>query len=448
MSNVMSNMKKYGWVFLYALALASLILYSWQSIRQETAVAVAETEKVTLTFRHLWTKEHDRPIMNIFRDVVNQYQEDHPHVKVNFEGLDQTIHREQKLKSEMVTGTPPDLFVLFGGAELEPYARAGRLMDLTEFAAELELDFHDLQLWTFNERVYGLPFEGHAEPVYYNRRIFDRLGLRMPETIEELYIAVDVLREHGYIPFALGNEELWPGAIYAHYLMDRYAGPSLIEQLAYVGDASFLNTGYILAFDALQRLSAEGAFNADASNASTEDAIDLFVNEEAAMYVNGSWDITMFREPHVPGGFEERIGVAPFPTAMKGMQKSITGGYTIGIALSSNLTKEQTEAALGLLKAMYTQEVQSRIVYEGQRLPSMAIPIDQSRTGPVFVQVYQLMEQAEKTFIAYDNVLSPEVNKTFLSVVDRILNLQMSSDEALRELDEASKAYWRLRESR
>ena len=39
------------------------------------------------------------------------------------------------------------------------------------------------------------------------------------------------------------------------------------------------------------------------------------------------------------------------------------------------------------------------------------------------MQVHQLMEQGTETFIAYDNVLSPEVTKSFLSVVDRLIGL-------------------------
>ena len=74
-----------------------------------------QPEKITLTFRHFWNKEHDKPVLAVFESIVRTYEKAHPNVKVNFESIDQTIHREQKLKSEMVTGTPPDMFVLFGG---------------------------------------------------------------------------------------------------------------------------------------------------------------------------------------------------------------------------------------------------------------------------------------------------------------------------------------------
>ena len=132
---------------------------------------IEEPEKTTLTFRHFWIREHDRPVERIIADVIAEFERDHPQVKIDFEGMDQTIHREQKLKSEMVTGNPPDIIALFGGAEIEPYVHAERLVDLSGFLQEngLEQSFKDLSLWTFDGGVYGLPLEGHAEPLFYNR---------------------------------------------------------------------------------------------------------------------------------------------------------------------------------------------------------------------------------------------------------------------------------------
>lgn len=167
----------WGWIVVYAFVLAVSVLVN--AADGHEPIEESQTDKITLTFRHFWIKEHDRQMLNIVEDVVDEFQRTHPNVKVNFEGMDQTVHREQKLKSEMVTGTPPDMFVLFGGAEIEPYVRSNRLMDLTGFVNEngLQGEFQDLHLWTFNDRIYGLPIEGNAEPLFYNKEIFRELHL-------------------------------------------------------------------------------------------------------------------------------------------------------------------------------------------------------------------------------------------------------------------------------
>lgn len=441
----MRNGWSWGWVVLYVLALAGVVLVS--SLNRADSADEDTAEKITLTFRHFWTREHDVPILNIFEDAVREFQATHPNVKVNFEGMDQTVHREQKLKSEMVTGTPPDLFVLFGGAEIEPYVRSERLMDLTGFVRDngLQAQFRDLHLWTFNGKVYGLPIEGNAEPIYYNRTIFEQLGLMPPETLDQLDGAIRVLLRNGYIPFALGNEDRWPAAIFAHYLMDRYAGPTLIEQLIQGKEGfSFQNEGYLQAFRHFERWARSGTFPPDANSSSTETAIDLFTQGKAAMYLNGNWDITLFHNEDAPE-FLQEVGVMPFPAADSQSKPSMAGGYTFGIGMSANLSGAKKEAALQLMQALYTREVQMRIVYEGLRIPAMRIAVDSERTGPVFAQVLELMERSEHSFVPYDNMLSPEVKRSFLQVVEEMVSGSSHAGEALERLERASVQYWELR---
>ena len=438
-------LKKWGWILLYVISMTAAVLFITIGDREPTENN--PPEKITLTFRHFWIKEHDRPLLSIFEEVVSAYQKTHPNVKVNFEGLDQTIHREQKLKSEMVTGTPPDMFVLFGGAEIEPYIRSNRLMDLTDFVDQngLTNQFKDIHLWTLNKHIYGLPIEGNAEPLYFNQTLFSKLGIKVPETLDELDTAIVTLKENGYIPFALGNEDRWPAAIFAQYFMDRYAGSALINQLVTGKDHStFLNRDYLFAFMHLKNWIKEGAFSPYSNDLSTENAVRLFTSGKAAMYLNGNWDINLFSGEGTDPNFQNQVGVIPFPVLAQGDEASIAGGYTMGIGLSSNLTGTKREAALELMKAFYTKEVQTRIVYEGLRIPSMRIAFDPKKTGPVFAQVMRLMEESHQSFVPYDNVLSPEVKKTFLSVIEEMIDGTDNSDKALQKLQSASEQYWKL----
>lgn len=103
------------------------------------------------------------------------------------------------------------------------------------------------------------------------------------------------LKAAGYIPFALGNEDRWPAGIFAHYLMDRYAGPELIQKLVTGEDmSSFQNSGYLEAFRHLNRWVKAGYFSEDSNDTSTEGAVRLFTEGRAAMYLNGNWDINLF----------------------------------------------------------------------------------------------------------------------------------------------------------
>ncbi|MFB9328257.1 extracellular solute-binding protein [Paenibacillus aurantiacus] len=441
----MRSWQAWSWMLLYSLVLAGAVLVVVSA--KAEPIEQAPQEKIKLTFRHFWIKEHDRPILRIFEDAVAAYQLSHPDVKINFEGIDQTIHREHKLKSEMVAGTPPDIFVLFGGAEIVPYIRSNRLMDLTDIAREAGWSgqFKDASQFSRDGRLYGLPLEGHAEPLFYNKRIFRELGLSEPTTVKRLNEAIAKLKQEGYVPFALGNQDRWPAGIYAHYLMDGYAGSDRIEALAQGREGSaFANPAYIEAFRQLEAWTLGGAFPSTTNKLSGESAIELFTSGKSAMYVNGSWDITLLQDGNVPDSFRDEVGVLPFPSMEEGGKGDLAGGYTLGIALSSNLTGKQKEAAIELLRGLYTPQIQSRLVYEGYRIPAMRIPVDNERAGPIFAQVMELVEQDGLDFLAYDNVLAPEVNSAFLQIVAQLMEGAVTPDAALRRLDAASEQYWRM----
>lgn len=428
-------------LIVYLLFMTYLLITGVDSFNKKDEQAVSN--KVTVTFRHFWIQEYNVPVRNIIQEIVDEFEAEYPQYKIQFEEIDQSIHREQKLKSEMVTGTQPDLIALFGGAEIEPYVRANRLLDLTEWLKEKGLDqrFKDLSLWTFNDGIYGLPFEGNAEPLFYNKEIFQNLQLKPPTTIDELFTAVEVLKANGYIPFALGNAEGWQAAIFSHYLMDVYAGPKQFSAILN-GEEDFDSYSYKEAFNQLIKLGEHSAFPINFNQLSAEAAIRMFVNGEAGMYLNGTWDVVMFQDEQAPPSFIHQVGVLPFPKQHAAdSHTSLAGGFTFGIGISADLTKEEEKVALLFLEKIYTEETQQRLLYEALRLPSMDITYDELLTGPILTQVIELIDKAQADnqlmFVPYDNMLSPDINEVFLQVSTKLLLGELTAEEAINLLNQS-----------
>ena len=324
-----------------------------------------------------------------------------------------------------------------------------RLIDLSDFLQEhgLASQFKDLSLWTFNGGVYGLPLEGHAEPLFYNRELFERYDLEPPLTFQDLLDVMRAFNEHGIIPFALGNDELWQGAVYYHYFLHRFGGPERIDAIA-AGTGTFINPEYVRASEAFTRFISENPFPFEVNKQNRDYAIGLFTSEQAAMYLNGSWDITMFKTGPEGDSFSDKIGVINFVPegAAPGGSNALAGGYTLGLGLSANMSEAQREAALALFERIYRPEVQLRLVYEAMRIPSMDISFDERDIDPVFAQVTELLERTEETFIPYDNILPPEVKQQFLRSVREIIALEKQEGEELFDMQEVSERYWQLRE--
>ncbi|MEK3724279.1 ABC transporter substrate-binding protein [Paenibacillus sp. FSL H8-0034] len=405
------------------------------------------TEKIKLSFRHVWIQEHNAQMLKIVSEVIKQFELDHPNVRVDFEGLDQTVHREQRLKSEMVTGNPPDIFVLFSGAEIEPYARAGRLLDLSGFLKENSMDdgFYDLSLWKFGSGVYGLPIEGFVEPVYYNKQLFAELGLSVPTNWDQLVQVITKLKAAGLVPFSLGNQERWPGAMHYHYFLQRFAGSAVIDQIV-KGKGSFMNADYEQATERFLEFAKLNPFPTMSDTRSIAYAEKLFLDGKAGMFLSGSWELDLFQGENSTPGFADKVGVFNFPV-LSGPKEASVGlarGYTFGLGLSANLEGERRRAALDLVKAIYAPDVQRRIVYESFRLPAMKIAVDYRRTGPVFKQIVDLLEASPTAFVPYDNALPPALQEPFFQVAEQLIAGNVSAREALQSLEAHLQQYYEL----
>ncbi|GJM84033.1 hypothetical protein HMSSN139_65290 [Paenibacillus sp. HMSSN-139] len=58
-----------------------------------------------------------------------------------------------------------------------------------------------------------------------------------------------------------------------------------------------------------------------------------------------------------------------------------------------------------------------------------------------------MMERSSQSFVPYDNVLPPEVNKTFLKVLEEMIGKRATPEEALEQIQQTSEQYWQLRRS-
>ena len=158
--------------------------------------------EVTLSLRHTQIKETSQTRLRVLEDVVAKTEEENKGLTFKLEGIDEIVNRDTKLKQEMVAGNPPDIFEVFGGADLKLYVKANRMLDLTPILEELNLtdQFESLDEFTIDGRVYGVPYGGYSEGIFYNKKIFRDLELMAPKTWSELLQTPDRNKEAGYVP--------------------------------------------------------------------------------------------------------------------------------------------------------------------------------------------------------------------------------------------------------
>ncbi|OWA37054.1 ABC transporter substrate-binding protein [Saccharibacillus sp. O16] len=126
-----------------------------------------------------------------------------------------------------LAGEGPDVAMQMGEDIPVNYAMRGAAADLSQFPdfEQVAERFRESGLtpYRFNGGVYGLPEQQHFPMLFYRKDILNDLGLKVPETWDDVYNAISVLQKHNmefYLPIedTLNNANLVPNSTFAMLL--------------------------------------------------------------------------------------------------------------------------------------------------------------------------------------------------------------------------------------
>lgn len=367
-------------------------------------------KEVTLTLRHTQIKETSKARLRVWEDVVARTEAENEGLTFKLEGIDEIVNRDSKLKQEMAAGNPPDIFEVFGGADLKLYVKANRMLDLTPILEELNLTdkFESLDEFTIDGKVYGIPYGGYSEGIFYNKKLFEELGLAIPRTWDELIAAAETIKAAGYVPFGLAAKDAWVLGMMWNTIMERYVGIDAFNQLL-TGETKWTDPGFIQGFEAYAELADRELFTEGALGLPYADQGQQLLNGRAAMVFTGTWDTNHFTSEQ-SGSLKGHIGFFAFPSIPGGAgdQTSINASYSNGFGFSANLSEDQIAAVKKFIANFYNEEVQKRALLEDKLLPSMKLS-DLSDMDPLMNEILTVMAGASSRWPAFDAIVQPVV---------------------------------------
>jgi N,N'-diacetylchitobiose transport system substrate-binding protein len=142
----------------------------------------------------LWLNGGDTPD-DFVAYATTEFNKLHPDVKVVFE-RQQWTGIVEKLTTALASSDSPDVVEL-GNTQAQAFEAAGALMDLTDKKADLGGD--DLlqslvEAGTYDGKFYGVPYYAGARVVLYRKDLFEKSGLQIPTTIDEMLTAAEKLK--------------------------------------------------------------------------------------------------------------------------------------------------------------------------------------------------------------------------------------------------------------
>lgn len=215
-----------------------------------------------------------------------------PNVTLN--KIDQAQDDGATLKTLASTGQLPDIYQASTDI-INTFRESNQIMvlndvaDSTGFSGKLIASNKELA-YADDGNMYAFPFSGQEYVLwYYNKAIFEKNGIEVPTTYDELEDAIKKLKDAGVTPLALFGQEGWNATAAYDVIATRYNAGG-IKDLD-TGAASIDDAAYVDAAKELEKLVADGLFQKDATTTNYDNANAMFKNGEAAMILNGQWYI-------------------------------------------------------------------------------------------------------------------------------------------------------------
>jgi ABC-type glycerol-3-phosphate transport system substrate-binding protein len=149
--------------------------------------------------------------------------------KIDIQGLEGS-NAEAILLTKFTTGDIPDILIHFGNYHLLNFRVEENFYDFSNALWVQDIQESVLPQTKVNGKVYGLPFwEASVSGMFYNKKIFARLGLSPPKTQAEFEALCDQMLAAGIQPIFCATTDAWP--ILYQYALDPVFDSPQGEQL-------------------------------------------------------------------------------------------------------------------------------------------------------------------------------------------------------------------------
>ena len=183
---------------------AGLLLFSTAGCGE--TVVTEQVPQTEITFS--WWGNDSRNKYTI--QAIKTFEELHPEIKVKCSYSEWSGY-ESRNRVRMISNTEADVMQINYGW-LSQYSPDGEgyydiynlgAMDISQFFPD------DLRYGIVNEHLNAVPIAMNAITVYVNKGIYDKYGLEVPATWDDLFQAAEVMKADGIYPMSASSKAMW-----------------------------------------------------------------------------------------------------------------------------------------------------------------------------------------------------------------------------------------------
>lgn len=274
----------------------------------KTPASAAPAENVELTLGS-WRADDVAQMENL----LAAYKAIAPNVTITFQPTNPPDYNAT-LRLQLEGGTGPDLMYSRSYATGEELLTSGFVADCSNIPGLKEnFTASNLAPWqTKDGKMFAVPFAAVSHGVYYNKDVFTKEGLKIPETWEDFVTLCKALKDKGYTPLANGVGEEWDILeCFFFGMLPNYVGGAT-ERVKYESGEKKLNDpAFVSAFTDLGKIAPY--LPTGFESVTYNDSQVMFASEKSVMFVDGSWTAGTYKD----ATFEWGVFALPAPSGGK-----------------------------------------------------------------------------------------------------------------------------------
>jgi raffinose/stachyose/melibiose transport system substrate-binding protein len=382
-----------------------------------------------------------QPGQKIREDTVKRFNDANPNTPIKFTEFQNDAYKT-KISTAIGAGQGPTIIWGWGGGGLKSWVDAGQVEDLTSWFndnadVKNRLFKSSFGPATIGDKIYAMPAET-VQPIvlYYNKRVFDKVGVKPPQSWADIMALVPKFNAAGVAPFSLAGQSRWTNMMWLEFAFDRVGGPEVFQAVFDGKPNAWSDPASIKGLTMIQDLvKADGFIKGFASIVADQNADQaLLYTDKAAMMLHGSWTYASMKTDggdFVTGG---HLGWMNFPPVEggKGDPSDTVGNPGQYLSINKSASKEQKDIAKKFFAEGVLQDAEVK-----QWIDTGGVPIvngadkelASSDDAGFLGFVYDTASKAKVFAQSWDQALSPTAAETLLDNIAKLFQLSITPQQ-------------------
>lgn len=297
-----------------------------------TSVFAEANDVVTLKVASIWSAETEANRAP-FLKTIEEFEAAHPEIRLEIEWYEANQWKELG-ETLALSDSLPDVFYWNAGGVLWNLVGSGDILALNDYLTDdimARLEPGTLTNMTFDDKVYELPYTNATSMLYCNTELFEKYGLEIPTTWDELIAVIDAFVAAGVTPMTVGGGDQWPTNMYSDIITLRFVGDAAYRAALYKTEGgTFMSQDMQDSVAAFQELIDHKAFPDNVASLTRDESEVPYFAGEVPMYVHGQW-FSGSLSPEM----QQKVKAVKFPAVGRGHDNDFMGGPAEGFCVSA-----------------------------------------------------------------------------------------------------------------